>query len=179
MNTITKNISVSLFLTLLSVGIANAKSEKEEKAEKDDNKPPIGCYNSGYQFELEALHLHPGGNGQNQSMYFLFNTLGQPVNLFQMRDEESSRSMYLNHVIGPHEWGILSTNEKKVKFICSVPSKKSPYGQVVDCAQTLRVCEYTNVRYGLNNRGNYWLANSSTRNGAVNAVVHYGIIPGM
>ncbi|KTD32807.1 enhanced entry protein EnhB [Legionella nautarum] len=179
MNTIKTNLGLSLLLILLSVGLANAKGQKEDKAEKEDNRPPIGCYNSGYQFELETLHLVTGANGQNQSMYFLFNTLGQPVNLFQMRGEESSRSLYLNHVIGPHEWGILSTSEKMVKFICTIPDKKSQYGQVIDCAQSLRVCEYTNVRYGLNNRGNYWLMNSSTRNGAVSAVVHYGIIPGM
>lgn len=178
MNIIKTNLGLSLFLTLLSAGIANAGVQKEEKTEKDDNRPPIGCYNSGYQFELETLHLNTGANGQNQSMYFLFNTLGQPVNLFQMRNEESSRSLYLNHVIGAHEWGIFSTSEKKVKFICTIPDKKSQYGQVIDCAQSLRVCEYTNVKYGLNNRGNYWLVNSSTRNGAVSAVVHYGIIPG-
>lgn len=179
MNTTKTNLSLGLLLIIMSIGLAYAGIAKEEKKEKDDNRPPIGCYNAGYQFELQALHLNPGGNGQNQSMYFLFNTLSQPVNLFQMRDEESSRSLYLNHVIGPHEWGILSTNEKKVKFICTVPNKKSQYGQVVDCGQTLRVCEYTKVKYGLNNRGNYWLMNSSTRNGAVSAVVHYGIIPGM
>ena len=193
MNTSKTMISLCLIL-LLSSNLAIAKAKKVEKAEeteeaaatiktakaeKEDNRAPIGCYNAGYQFELQTLHLNPGSNWDNQSMYLLFNSSNRPITLFQMRNEESSRSLYLNHVIGPREWGVLSTSEKQVKFICTVPYKKSLYGQVVDCEQNVKVCQYTNVRYGLNNRGNYWLVNSTTRNGAVSAVVHYGIIPGM
>jgi hypothetical protein len=168
---------VLLGFCLTITGIASAAVEEEE-VEKEDNRPPIGCYDKGYQFELTTLQLMPGDHNDNQSMYFLFNELNQPVTLYQMRNEESSRSMYLNHSIGAHQWAVLSTNEKRVKFICTVPAKKSQYGQIVDCAKSLKVCEYTNVRYGLNNRGNYWLINSSTRGSAVSAVVHYGIIPG-
>lgn len=170
----------AFLLSFFAIALAHGQTDKndEQEVKKDDNRPPIGCREVGYQFVLEALHLKTGSNGDNQSMYLLHNQLGQPINLFQMRNEESSRSIYLNHVIGAHEWGILSTNERQVKFICTTPAKKSLYGQVVDCATSLKVCEYTNVRYGLNNRGNYWLINSSTRNGAVSAVVHYGIIPG-
>lgn len=188
-----KTIKVSqiCLLSLLALGVAQAASKKNaedsmeiEKKEvsvkdKDEGRPPIGCKDAGYEFKLQTLQLRPGENGLNLSLYFLFNHTNQPITLYQMRDEESSRSLYLNHIIGAHEWGIFSTGEKKVKFICTAPNKKLNYGQVIDCAQSLRVCEYTNVRYGLNNRGNFWLANSSTRNGAVNAVVYYGIIPGI
>lgn len=176
MKTITKNCLTSALL--LSLFVASNVNAAIEETGKEDNKPPIGCRNAGYHFELKTLHLKPGESGDNQSMYVLYNELTQPVNLYQMRDEESSRSMFLNHVLGPHEWGVLSTSEKRVKFICSIPNKKSPYGEVVDCATTLRVCEYTNVRYGLNNRGNYWLINSATKGSAINTIIHYGIIPG-
>lgn len=175
---IKSSLSRAFLLSLLLLGSVNAAVEKDNSKEKDDNKSPIGCRDVGYKFELEALHLLPGEGGDIQSMYVLHNLLSQPVNLYQMRDEESSRSTFLNHIIGSREWGILSTNEKRVKFICTTPDKKSPYGRVVDCSQSIKVCEYTNVRYGLNNRGSFWLMNSSTKNGAVNAVVHYGIIPG-
>jgi hypothetical protein len=175
---IKKNLRGALLISSLAiVGTASAAAVEEEE-EKEDNRPPIGCYDKGYQFELTTLQLMPGDHNDNQSMYFLFNQLNQPITLYQMRNEESSRSMYLNHGIGVHQWAVLSTNERRVKFICTVPAKKLQYGQIVDCAKSLRVCEYTNVRYGLNNRGNYWLLNSNTRGGAVSAVVHYGIIPG-
>ncbi|MFA5960639.1 MAG: endopeptidase IV [Tatlockia sp.] len=184
-----KQCSEILLLSLLAFGVAHATpkqnaeadTEIESKAtvEKDNGKPPIGCRNTGYDFVLQTLHLSPGGNGLNQSMYFLYNQSNQAITLYQMRSEDSARSLYLNHVIGAHEWGIFSTGEKQVKYICTVPNRNMTYGQVVDCAQSLTVCEYVNVKYGLNNRGNFWLANSSTRNGAVNAVVHYGIIPGI
>ncbi|CDZ76965.1 hypothetical protein BN59_01244 [Legionella massiliensis] len=179
--TIRTNLGRAFLLSLLALGVANAAVENLEKKdkEKDDNKPPIGCRNVGYKFELETLHLLPGENdGDSQSMFVVHNLLTQPVNLFQMRSDESSRSTYLNHVLGAREWGVLSTSEKLVRFICTVADKKSLYGKVVDCSQSLQVCEYTNVRYGLNNRGNFWLANSSTKGGASSAIVHYGIIPG-
>lgn len=191
------SFSSALLLSLLAMAVAKAEAkqaasqknqeeisseDKEALAlqtkEKDENRPPIGCRESGYKFDLGAMHLLPDATAENQSMYLIHNQTGQSINLFQMRDEESSRSLFLNHIIGPHEWGILSTGEKKVKFICTIPSKKSSYGQIVDCEQNFKVCEYTNVKYGLNNRGNFWLYNSSTRNGAVSAIVHYGIIPG-
>lgn len=178
----TKLLKSSMILSgILTLNLAHAATTvavKDKAKEKEDTRPPIGCRDSGYQFVLEALHLKPGSNGDNQSLYVMYNQLNQAVTLYQMHGEESTRSAYLNHVIGPHEWAVLSTGEKQVKFICSVPEKKSLYGQVVDCATSLKVCEYTNARYGLNNRGNFWLYNSSTKGGAASAVVHYGIIPG-
>lgn len=171
MKTITK---LSLSLTLLSFLVAPLALAEE----KENDKPPIGCRDVGYRFDLKTLDLLPDIEGDSQSMYVLYNTSGQSVNLYQMRKEESARSTFLNHVIGPKQWAVLSTSEKKVKFACSVPKSKSEYGEVIDCAETLRVCEYVNVRYGMNNRGNYWLINSSSKNGAIREIVHYGIIPG-
>ncbi|WP_028388069.1 hypothetical protein [Legionella fairfieldensis] len=164
--------SIQGVLLFLVAGGVNAAPEK------DDNRPPTGCHDKGYQFKLKTLHLFPGDKNDNQSLYLMYNGLNQPITLYQMRNEESSRSTYLNHSIGAGEWAVLSTNEKRVKFACTIPDGKSAYGQMVDCSTSLRICEYTNVRYGLNNRGNYWLVNSNSRNGAVSAVVRYGIIPG-
>ena len=147
--------------------------------EKDnDNRNPVGCRDVGYQFELETLHLLPQEAGPQQSMYFIFNKLNQSVNLYQMRDTDG-RTLYLNHSINQHQWGVFSTGEKELKFICTVNDPKFHFGRIVDCAESLRVCEFTHVIYGMNNRGNYWLVNSYGRNAAVNAVIHYGIIPAL
>ncbi|MDP1602348.1 MAG: endopeptidase IV [Legionella sp.] len=164
-------VKKALLLSLLLTGSGNLYAEKE------DNRNPLGCNDVGYEFVMDTLHLVPGKAGPSQSLYFLFNTLREKVTLYQMRDEDSSHSMYLNHAINPEQWAVLSTTERKVKYICTVPDGKSQYGKIVDCATSLRICEYTNVKYGMNNRGNYWLVNSNTRNGAIREVVRYGIIP--
>ncbi|ASQ46693.1 endopeptidase IV [Legionella clemsonensis] len=174
MKTNTKTTLKAVFVLSFFCMAANSSWAAKEE---DETKNPLGCYDTGYQFDLKTLRLYPGHAGEIQSMYFLFNTLNQKVNLYQMRDEESSRTMYLNHTIQPRQWAVLSTTEKKVKFICTIPDSKEAYGKIVDCSDSLRVCEYTNVRYGLNNRGNYWLVKSNTRSGAIREVVHYGIIP--
>jgi hypothetical protein len=158
--------------------VDNALAETEVTTEKDNGRNPIGCTSVGYQFDMHTLKLLPQDQGRTQSLYFLYNSTGQNITLYQMRDEDSSRSMYMNHRIIAGQWAVLSTTEKQVKFICTVPDN-SRYGKIIDCGEGLRVCEYTNVKYGLNNRGNYWLVNSNSRNGAVADVVRYGIIPGV
>lgn len=152
-------------------------TENSWAARGEDSSNPTGCRDVGYQFDLKTLQFLPEKAGARQSMYFIYNKRGETVNLYQMRGNEGTRSLYLNHVISQKQWGVLSTNEKKLKFICTVNDPAFHYGRIVDCADSLQVCEYTNVKYGLNNKGNYWLVNSNTKNEAVRSVVRYGIIP--
>ncbi len=147
------------------------------RAANDENKNPTGCRDVGYEFSMRLLHLKPGAVGERNSMYFIRNNLGQKLTLYQLHKGDTAQSMFLNHMIRPGQWAVLSVNEKSMKFACSVKEKGKKYGQLVDCADSVNVCEYNNVKFGLNNRGNYWIVSSSTRNSAVNAVIHYGIIP--
>lgn len=162
---------------MVLAGLAWGLAETGYASEKEDDKNPLGCRDVGYRFVLKILNLRPEEAGERQSLYFLYNTSQKPVNLYQMLKDDSTRSMYLNHVIRPRQWAVLSTSEKDLKYICTVDEAKKSYGNIVDCAETLRVCEYARVKYGLNNQGNYWLVNSNSRNGAVQDVLRYGIIP--
>ncbi len=146
-------------------------------AEKKDDTPPLGCRDVGYKYQLKILELFPEEAGEKQSLYFIFNALQKPINLYQMLKDDSTRSMFLNHVISARQWSVLSTSEKELKYICTVDDPKLSYGKIVDCSQSLKVCEYARVKYGMNNKGNYWLVKSNTSGGAVNEVIHYGIIP--
>jgi len=137
---------------------------------------PLGCRNVGYKFDLNVLQILPRDTGDDQSLYFMFNKTNKAINLYQMRQSESSQSVYLNHVIYPHRWAVLSSSER-MKYICTIDDRKTSHGRIVDCAESLNVCEYARVKYGMNNRGNYWLVKSNSRNGAVHEVVNYGIIP--
>lgn len=145
--------------------------------DKSPGKSPLGCKDVGYRYKLKVLELLPAEAGEKQSLYFIFNGLKEPINLYQMLKDDSTRSMHLNHVIQGQQWAVLSTSEEKLKYICTMPDSKQSYGKIVDCAESLKVCEYARVKYGLNNKGNYWLVGSNTSGGAVNEVLHYGIIP--
>ena len=143
----------------------------------DESKSPLGCRDQGYQFQLNVLNIKPEATGDRQSLYFLFNRLNRPINLYQMLGEDSVRSMPLNHVINGQQWSVLSTSEKQLKYICTVDDAASKHGKIVSCSDSVKVCEYVRVKYGLNNRGNYWFSSSTNRNRAVADVLHYGIIP--
>lgn len=143
----------------------------------DDSRSPLGCKDVGYAYDLNVLKVLPGSVGDSQSLYFIYNKNKNAVNLYQMRQHsESSQSVYLNHTIPAGRWAVLSTSER-MQYICTVKDGKTIHGRVVDCAENLKVCEYARVKYGMNNRGNYWLANGNTRGGAVRQVIYYGIIP--
>lgn len=170
-----KTVLLLSTLLLTNTVIADAEEEKEDK----NTRNPLGCRDLGYEFDLKALRLFPDKVGARQSMYFMLNLRNQAVNLYQMRSTDSSRSMYFNHTINAGQWAVLSTTEKKMKYICTISEAGSRYGKIVDCSESLKVCEFDNVKYGLNNRGNYWLVNSNTKSGALHEVVRYGIIPAM
>lgn len=165
--------------------IADAKNKQSnsnsqpEQLDVKESKYPTGCRPVGYEEKLKVLSLFPGKEGALQSMYFFYNSSPQTVSLYQMRDKDSEYSTRYNHSIRARSWAVLAVGEPNVKFICALGDGKKSYGQILDCAETIKVCEYVHVKFGLNNKGNYWIVDSSSRNGAVSEVVHYGIIPGV
>lgn len=174
-------VSIVLICSWLSSPLqaANKKTSASTVDSEKETRYPIGCRSVGYMENLKVLSLFPGKEGALQSMYFFYNKLPQTVSLYQMRDKDSEYSTRYNHSIKGNSWAVLAVGEPHVKFICSLGDGKKDYGQILDCADTIKVCEYVNVKFGLNNKGNYWIVDSNTRNGAVNEVVHYGIIPGV
>lgn len=186
MNTITKKTITALsFLFLCGLLITPLQAAKQktinadQKEKKDNDRFPIGCRPVGFEQSLKVLTLYPGKEGALQSMYFFFNKLPETVSLYQMNDKYSAYSTRFNHSIKGSSWAVLATGEPLVKFICSLGDGKEGYGKIVDCGDTIKVCEYVNVKFGLNNKGNFWIVDSNSRNGAVSEVVHYGIIPGV
>ncbi len=164
-------------LGIIVQGAFAESAEVYESRSKDPSKSPLGCKDAGYEYQLNVLNIKPGAAGEQQSLYFIYNRLDKAVNLFQMLKDESTRSTYLNHVIRPQQWAVLSTNEKELKYICTVSGEKTRYGKIISCGDSLKVCEYVRVKFGLNNKGNYWVVNSAARGSAVGDVVRYGIIP--
>lgn len=190
MNRITKRSVASISLLLLSgvlspslqaASVKNAQNSAAQtaKKDKDNERFPIGCTPVGFEQNLKVLTLLPGKEGALQSMYFFYNKLPQTISLYEMRDKDSEYTTRFNHTIRGSSWAVLATGEHKLKFICTLGDGKKDYGQIVDCADTVKICEYVHVKFGLNNKGNFWIVDSNTRNGAVSDVVHYGIIPGV
>jgi len=161
-------------MLIYSLGYAD-ENDVEDTDTKNDATYPTGCLDKGYKFKLKTVNLMPGEN--TQTMYFFYNVRNEPISLYQMLKEDSTRSLYLNHTIEPHQWSVLAISEPKMRFICTIPSKEDDYGSIVDCASSLKVCQNVDVRFGLNNKGNFWLHGSNTKNGALRQVVNYGIIP--
>lgn len=175
MNKLSQVIFTTIILVNSSAVLASAESY--ENSFKSKIKSPLGCKNVGYEYDLNTLTFLPESIGERQSLYFVYNRLGKSINLYQMLKSSSTRNTFLNQTIHPNKWTVLATGEKQLKYICTVNDGKSKFGRVVDCSKSLKVCEYTRVKFGLNNRGNYWLGNGTTRGSAVGSVVRYGIIP--
>lgn len=179
--------SLCLFFGLMSLhnlGWARSSAEDLEAQYSDPAKYPLGCRNTGHDYLWNIVRLNhvsdPNEIGQEeggQALYFFYNRTKHPLYLSQMLRDDSTRSTYLNHMILPQQWAVLATNQKEVRYICSINPNKAKYGKVVNCQDSLKVCEYVRVKFGLNNRGNFWIAESTNRGTAVGQVVRYGIIP--
>lgn len=167
----------AIFLSLLISQMVFAVQKEPE-----DQRNPLGCRDMGYQYDLKVLKLFSGiapeADADRQALFFMYNRTTKPVHLYQMLNKNATQSVFLNHTIPPKQWSALATGQKEMKYICTIDDpKSSSYGKIVDCGDTLKVCEYARVKFGMNNRGNFWIVQGNTRNGAVNQVTWYGIIP--
>jgi hypothetical protein len=160
------------------------QAEIDEKAQmlalekvEDTSKNPLGCRDVGYAYDLDTLQILPHSVGDKQSLYFFYNNLSQPVKLYHMVGDNTGHATFLNHTIRPKQWAALATGEPKVKYMCAIKAEGSNLGNMVSCKDSIKVCEFARTRFGLNNKGNFWIVQGNTRAGAVSEVVHYGIIP--
>lgn len=132
---------VSTILLLVGMGsIAATQGAPKVPKAADPGKSPLGCRDVGYQFEYNILRFLPELDADRNSLYFIFNRLGQPLHLYQTHKDESTRTMYLNHTINAKQWAVLATNERSLKYICTVDDGKLPYGKIVSCTDSVKVC---------------------------------------
>lgn len=159
-----------LCLTLLLFASAPAM------AQKATDELPKGCHNEGYTFNNFALTLMPSKVGNNDSVYFIYNNSSATISLYQLKSAKENMGININNKIRPYDWGVYSSDEPLVRFACTIPSAEYEHGKLINCKGHLEVCEYTNAKYGVNNRGNYWMTRSSSRNDALRRVNQLGIL---
>ena len=137
---------------------------------------PVRCEQSGYQFRYYTLMLIPTTQQRTRAVYFIYNKSNRPVTLLQSRSGDDVYVMHINNTIKPKQWGTFATSEKEIKFICTKDNKRGLHNKVIDCSKVLKACEYPSVKFGDNNRGNYWVVESNSRRGALRATNYNGIL---
>ncbi len=163
-----------LSILLASEGVARRSHSKSGRDGID--RLPRGCMQEGYQFKYQLLYLYPPKAGNNDSVYFIFNHSNSNITIYAMSDKNSPSMTLFNNQIRARQWGVFSTDLPMMRFACTIKNAKFAYGELVDCEKHLKVCEYSNVKYGQNNRGNYWMVESTTRNSAVRQAIRYGVL---
>lgn len=167
-----KLIKLIIVLASLSVAITTQASRymsPSEKAKREKTMPK-GCRQVGFSYKYKQLMLYPEKAGRGLSMYFMYNKTDVPVRLYQTRGDEDAYFSHLINTIRPGQWAALSVDDKFMKFICTKAQSNHSYGRITDCQELLNVCEWDNVLFGVNNRGNYWAVTSSSRSGAMRRV---------
>jgi hypothetical protein len=144
---------------------------------EDTAKSPLGCRDLGYEYRLNTLVLKPHREDANPSLYFFYNRLSQPVKLYHLVGDKTGQTTFLNHTVQPRQWAALAIGQTDYKYLCAIHADKDNLGDMINCQDSIKVCEFAKVKFGLNNRGSFWIVKGNTRAGAVSEVVHYGIIP--
>lgn len=177
--TISLNFFLLIFTLMLLVGLVFPEKIVAKKIKLKSvlkNTFPTGCREVGFGFKHYMLILYPYAAGQSQSLYFIHNKTRKLIKFYQMRSGDEAYIYHLNNKIQPKQWGALATDEKKVKFVCTMLSEKSKYGEIVDCAEVLELCEYPNVQFAINNYGNYWAVESGTKSEVIKKVIRQGVL---
>jgi|LauGreDrversion4_2_1035121.scaffolds.fasta_scaffold296384_2 hypothetical protein len=177
------SIGLDSYAVVLKKPVQTAKNKEvivnapaQEKLE-DTSKSPLGCRDVGYRYQLGTIDLQPHSVGDKQSLYFFYNHLAQPVKLYHMLGDNTLHATFLNHTIAPKQWAVLATGLEDVKYMCAIHAEDGSLGTITPCQDSIKICEFARVKFGLNNKGNFWIVKGNTRAGAVSEVVHYGIIP--
>jgi len=139
----------------------------------DESKQPYACKNVGYRFFMNALELQPRSEGDKESLYFFYNQSDEPLALHHLLGQKAYTQTYLNHQLAPKQWAALILGEKKVRFLCTQGEDR----HIVSCPAHLTVCEFAKTRFGINNRGHFWLVNAASKEQAIRQVERYGIVP--
>ncbi|WP_157870842.1 hypothetical protein [Candidatus Coxiella mudrowiae] len=91
-----------------------------------------------------------------KTVYFIHKISNQGVNLFQVSTGEDPYIIHINTTIAPHNWSVLSTNQKRLKYICTNEGSDLLKFKVIDCREVLDICKFPWTRFSDNNQGNYW-----------------------
>jgi len=184
-------VIVAILLMVLNVGFAakattvknatapkSASTKKTTTAKTTTPKPyPTGCKQVGFGFSNGVLVLEPYHKNieQKQVVYFIQNTSKQEILFSDQQDPDAPYIMHHNNTLKPDQWAVFAA-DKITRFICSNNNKIQTLQSIVDCENTIKVCEYANVKFALNNRGNYWAATNLSMSGAVTEIIHQGVL---
>ncbi|MGD9152794.1 MAG: enhanced entry protein [Gammaproteobacteria bacterium] len=137
---------------------------------------PVGCKPTGYKFDFYNVVFKPSALRYSQTVYFIRNVSGRPVYMLQVHDGSEPYIIYMNGLIVPNKWSVLSVSEDQVKYICTNYTKANRNHRVINCQNALNICEFSRSRFGTNHRGTYWLTMNQSREAAVRITRFHGIL---
>lgn len=168
-----------LLIMAMSVALLNLSfAAKTTAAKTTPQKPyPTGCKQVGYGFANGVLVLTPYHKNidQKQVIYFIQNISKQEIVFSDQRDGNTPYIMHNDNTLKPDQWGVYAA-DVTTKFMCSNKDKTQTLQSIVDCENTVKVCEYANVKFAPNNRGNYWATTDMSMSGAVTEIIHQGVL---
>lgn len=171
-------ITVIIFsIMLFSLGFAAKKASVKDPTKEPVQAYPTGCSPIGFKFSNGVLVLAPvhKAEAQQQVIYFIQNKSKQDILFTDQRDSNLPYIMHNNNSLKSNLWAVFAA-DSKTKFICSKTDKAQTVQSILDCEDLVKVCEYANVKFALNNRGNYWATSNMSMSEAIREIVHQGIL---
>ena len=136
---------------------------------------PNGCKPVGFEYQDGMLVLMPvSETDQIQTVYLIHNMSHDTVNFISKKMPNQVFAPKYKHSIRPASWSSFSTNEHKIQFICKQGGYS--YGQQINCADVLEICQYPRAKFAPHNGGTYWIKKSESRRQAVRSVIRNGVL---
>lgn len=116
---------------------------------------PRGCEVTGYGFSQPFLVLNEKGQ---QAFYLLQNRTSYTIELEHYEThKEVFMSPSLATQVAANHWAAFASDVDNFYFKC-YRKINNETRTLIDCRDTLEVCQYPRAKFALSNMGNYWVS---------------------
>lgn len=167
---------ITRFISLMFLMALIATSTHAIAARRNKRQFPHGCRKIGYSFRDQLLVLQPDEtNTKPQTLYFIKNTSHRDIFLTIEKLPEQIFLPSFRNEIRANQWGAFATDERVMHFRCTTAPRHGEE-ETIDCADTLALCQYNNVKFADHNHGNYWVVNSDSLRNTIRTSIRKGIL---
>jgi len=132
---------------------------------------PRGCESSGFGFDDPYVIF----NDTDQQTFFLIkNHSDLPIQIERVETEDTFMSPKLQSKLNPSRWSAFAADISNVHFQCFIRTSGTP--TLINCRETLTICQYPRAKFALSNKGSYWVSTNKQRKTVIHDASKKGIL---
>lgn len=135
---------------------------------------PHGCRQKGFEFQDGLLLLNSEQADNTQTFFLIHNKTEYKVELKVDKSPNDKFTPSHQNTIRPYQWGAFAMSDPSVNFACYLSSSYHGHYRI-DCANSVELCQYNNVKFASHNGGTFWVVSSKSLQSTIRHAIKIGI----